>query len=713
MFLEFPESRNRLNLELLDAILPIYSDTFMQHRVLADSLRDLLLPYLIQNLDERHDFHLACIVSRLILHLLREHLDQFLNFAQKVIGHLNDQILLIDTPFWKRALCLEVFVRLDGAPGFVRRIDSELEDVEAEGRPGFQAHFYTLRVIIDNSPEVLGALSQFQAPSRKSTTSKSSVGKIGLPQAGSSSGSHIFSTDLTTSSRNPPCLAQNDRKIPTDLPVMYLHRLALSSLIQLSKEMRSCVSTAAFPRSGDLYEQDAKSPEELKVEASQLMSLPQSSTEVKSCASFMRKYGEDLLGLQSHFLFAPLDLALQEIFVLSFGDLFFVAKICGLKRGAVQILHNLCRLALSSQVDHDLLKATSQEHQRLVKASIEARSLSCLDALSFLSVYLGYILDAAEWKQIWSTFSEAETVGGLSSVHANESTQPVRQKYLNRLLTGTMGSTAEAINRVMSGLSQTVQESYTALGAKQYLNQRISFLIRSLTQFLKVNLDKFLGSHETIPDMEIPIAIFCESAIDEDLNFETRTQAADSLDGWLLLLVSSSQSISDEVQSHLYYTAFEGIHRQVFGRQDSKDPSTAIPVLSIESVQIKALSTLKSLVELCGNKIQSEWAYIYETLLSVFPRTSTIFPDDLLDLPWDPINSEHSETITRSSELVRSAFEVFQLIVADFVPEALSGRDVFPFTQMLHDFSAQRLDMNISLQVVVIACKSRIFTNIG
>jgi hypothetical protein len=673
----------------------------MQYKGLADSMRGLLLPYLIQNLNEYQDFHLACIVSRLISHLLREHLDQYLDYAPKIIDSLDDQILLTDTPFWKRALCLEVFVRLHGAPGVMRRLDSYLEYGETKVLSGLQQHVDTLQVVIDNPPEVFGAFNQSPTHSRKSPSSKSTSGKIGPPQSESSPGSHIFTTDLTASSRNPPCLAQNDRKIPSDLPALYLHRLAISSLIQLSNEMKSCISTIAFARSNGLYENGTKSSDEIKIEPSQLMSLPQSSADVKSCASFMRKYGEDLLSLHCRFLFAPFDLALQEDFVLSLGDLFFVAKICGLKRGALQILRNLCSLVSSSQVDDNLVRAISKEDQRLVKASIEARSLSCLDALSSLSEYLGSILDVTEWSQIWSTFSEAEMVGGISA-HANESTQLVRQKYLSRLLRGTKHSTAETLNKVMSGISQRIRESYTAPGANQFLNQRVSFMVRGLAQFLKANVDSFLGPRRSIPDMEIPIAILCDCAIDEDLNPETHAQAAYALDGWLLLLVSSSKSISTESQAHLYQTAFEGIHRQVFGSQDSKDRSTAMPVLSAESVQIKALSTLKSLVELCGDKIRSEWAYIYETLLSVFPRTSTIFPDDLLDLPWDSSNGEHSEPITRSSELVRPAFEVFQLIVADFVPEALSGRDIFPFTQMLHDFSMQRLDMNISLQVIVL-----------
>ena len=211
------------------------------------------------------------------------------------------------------------------------------------------------------------------------------------------------------------------------------------------------------------------------------------------------------------------------------------------------------------------------------------------------------------------------------------------------------------------------------------------FVLEKLEQLIQCNISRLtnIQSGDCLDQLvkQIEIAMVSHAA-----NSSVRIKAAEILND-LTVSIAISKEPPPEEQDTLRRKMFSAILSSIsalYGkvRQQSKDSQNC----DVE-VHRTLLEAVRSILEQCGDSLQSGWDTIFAIITSTFDRPTKI--DENISL---------STFRTKSSKLVRSSYGSLQLICSDYLNHVpLSCLSML--LETLYMFSSQSQDLNISLTV--------------
>ncbi|OTB09354.1 hypothetical protein M426DRAFT_78251 [Hypoxylon sp. CI-4A] len=174
---------------------------------------------------------------------------------------------------------------------------------------------------------------------------------------------------------------------------------------------------------------------------------------------------------------------------------------------------------------------------------------------------------------------------------------------------------------------------------------------------------------------------------------QIRTRAADILVHLVLDAAKAANSLDDETRSKVQLRLLEALRDSLLPLQlENRAASVATHASDIDIHKI-ILEGLKSLLDDCGDALLSGWEITFEVIGSIF--ISRRFENDAAR----DAGTQSQTLTTRSSKLIRSAFNSLQLICSDFLG-SLPKSCFLILVDTLYKFCSQDDDLNIALTTV-------------
>jgi hypothetical protein len=166
-------------------------------------------------------------------------------------------------------------------------------------------------------------------------------------------------------------------------------------------------------------------------------------------------------------------------------------------------------------------------------------------------------------------------------------------------------------------------------------------------------------------------------------------RAAEILIRLILEAATTTLPLADEDRSPIQLRLLETLRGALLPLESNeREMSVATHATDIDAHKI-LLEGLKSMLEQCGETFISGWDIAFDIVGSVFVE------ENLHD---DGSIKRSKTTTTRSSRLIRSAFNSLQLICSDFL-SSLPNSCFIILVDTLYNFCTQDDDLNISLTV--------------
>ena len=211
------------------------------------------------------------------------------------------------------------------------------------------------------------------------------------------------------------------------------------------------------------------------------------------------------------------------------------------------------------------------------------------------------------------------------------------------------------------------------------------FVLEKLEQLIQCNITRLTNSRsgECLDQLvkQIEAILVCHAA-----NSNVRIKAAEILNDLIVSVAISKEPLPEEHDTlrqkmfHAILSSISALYGKV--RQQSKDSQNC----DVE-VHRKLLEAVRSILEQCGDSLQSGWDTVFGIITSTFDRPTKI--DENIPL---------FKFRTRSPKLVRSSYDSLQLICSDYLNHVPSS--CLPMLlDTLYMFSSQSQDLNISLTV--------------
>ncbi|EEP80517.1 predicted protein [Uncinocarpus reesii 1704] len=453
-------------LELIESILVNNARVFAHHPEHAYVLRYRLMPLTVRFLSERHNFSFTVRVARILLLLLKSHLDLLAAESEVALSLL---IHLLDTdasPPWKRAICMEIFKNLYSEPRLIRLI-FRLFDEHKERKSIVKDHMACLVRLAAENPSLIGVSHRSTVPVAPESSGGTIEEQVALEAVVSAGliGSPSSSTDACGISSQwsllrAPYIETLDKLEAPNPPETYLYSLVLNCISSFSDSIAKFILplTVTETKNRRKRQESIASKEESTIDkpnvdrsrTSKSYSVPLNPLDfeshpqvedVKSIAEMIDACWPAVLATSSTFLYAALDNEFYHNLVRAFQRLAHVAGLLRLKTPRDAFLTTLSKAAvpadmlnsstiatLPSKPEDHLLSAPaspvpkspsmselvhpSTENQR---ATLNTRNLLCLRALLNLGIALGPTLDSMSWSIILETLQHADVIISTSS----------------------------------------------------------------------------------------------------------------------------------------------------------------------------------------------------------------------------------------------------------------------------------------------------------
>jgi hypothetical protein len=242
-------------------------------------------------------------------------------------------------------------------------------------------------------------------------------------------------------------------------------------------------------------------------------------------------------------------------------------------------------------------------------------------------------------------------------------------------------------------MHQSSRSISISLNRTKVENDEMKFVLTKADQLLKANVNRFSSSSPEETGWDILTNTLVEISHSSQVEPDSRMKAAQVLNNLIVRSISSVISAEALVREEIQLRGIVTLEREVIPLGSIVSTANRSTELGIHDL---ALTTLKTILEQCGESLVAGWETVFELICSVFNEV------DIKSQPSngaDSINNQSSERLiysTKSTGLVRTGFSSLQLVGSDFL-ELLPRSCLSMLIDALQPFCLQHDDFNISL----------------
>ncbi|KAI1498324.1 endosomal peripheral membrane protein [Biscogniauxia marginata] len=225
------------------------------------------------------------------------------------------------------------------------------------------------------------------------------------------------------------------------------------------------------------------------------------------------------------------------------------------------------------------------------------------------------------------------------------------------------------------------------------LNQENQFALAKIGDIATINIDRLLIYPPGVSGWTRITSELIGTLSSDSVSAPVRTRAADILVRLVLDAAKAVSNFNDETRGKVQLRLLEALHSSLLPLQ-VEDRATSVASYSADiDIHKIILEGLKSLLEDCGDSLLRGWEITFEVIGSIFvPQKPAA--DSVRDV------SSHPRLLsTRSSKLIRSAFNSLQLVCSEFLT-SLPKSCFLILVDTLYKFCSQDDDLNIALTTV-------------
>jgi hypothetical protein len=700
-FLQFNSISEPLGFELLETVLSNYKDLFLNHVEFAFLVRTRVTPLLLRSFSNHRDFPIVVRVSRIILLLVRSQLS-ILEIEAEVMLSLLTHVLTKDSnlPNWKKVLSLEVFNGIFQDFKLVKLI--------------FQKYDYdfdngTKKKIIGELLNVCSSLIN-EPPFEKLLNSSESV-KPPDPNE--------RSITLQNSSLKVPYLELLDKLEPPPVPETYQIYLILNCINSFGEGLGKYVlnKSKADERNTFTFLSDLTEDQQQDLDILVLKSIIVTTVQY-------------VVNIGNQFLYSCLSNELFHSSIRSLQKLCHSSGILGLdrERDSLLLLFSFATVSNSSRrspnqsrnnsfgdfIVEQLTSTGEQQHQQQPQESkfharnLNSRHVICFRALTSLTISLGPILSKS-WKFILITFQWFDYyVNGPSKYLSFKGIPPKPDlsqsdlKSIESSLLKLNENTRNLDDFAFDDLSnELIKLSTTTIFEPTHADEPLynnelsicpynrEFFTDKLIEFSCFNAERLIQPNseyqfwELINTFLIDVLISKKSIYKED-DIKLSTSASFNSLIKETSRVGFKQNKSPEVLSNLEIKLFKSLSLLIGKLLETGDAVSSIELEIVHTV----LDTLFDLLDRFGEFFQNSWNDILD-----ITNTPFIF------LKSKSLN-DNKNMISSSKNLLKSSFEILQLILNDFLQSIKPLKTTKLIIDVLNNFVSQQIDLNISFSAV-------------
>ena len=214
------------------------------------------------------------------------------------------------------------------------------------------------------------------------------------------------------------------------------------------------------------------------------------------------------------------------------------------------------------------------------------------------------------------------------------------------------------------------------------LGQSDVFTLERIDSVIQSNITRLLETQTLESGWDLLLEVLNSMITSATAPSEVRIRAARTLDD-LFVALATFEELSNYEEVDVRARSLEALQDEIGNLCKAGGQSTKASESCEIEVHRLALTSLKSILEHCGESLILGWDSILSIINSIFKE-----PDECL--------KETDSARTLSSKLVRSAFDSLQLICSDFLNSVPSSQ-LLRLLDTLYSFCAQPRDLNISL----------------
>lgn len=224
-------------------------------------------------------------------------------------------------------------------------------------------------------------------------------------------------------------------------------------------------------------------------------------------------------------------------------------------------------------------------------------------------------------------------------------------------------------------------------------SQEDQFALAKIGEIASINIERLLGYPPDVSGWTLITTELIGALSSVPMPAQIRNRAANILVRLILDAAKSVVGFDDETRGRVQLRLLEALRDSLLPLQmEDRAASVATHSTDIDIHKI-ILEGLKSLLDDCGDALLSGWEITFEVIGSIFiPRK---FGND----GARDVGDQSFTLTTRSSKLIRSAFNSLQLICSDFLG-SLPKSCFLILVDTLYKFCSQDDDLNIALTTV-------------
>ena len=220
------------------------------------------------------------------------------------------------------------------------------------------------------------------------------------------------------------------------------------------------------------------------------------------------------------------------------------------------------------------------------------------------------------------------------------------------------------------------------------ISQSNGFVVDKLDDVIQSNVKRMLRPETSDTGWTYLLEVLTGVLSSNTAQSDVRIRAASALNNLVASVVVSEEPLSAQERDAVRDRSLNALHNQVSALYDFASQGTTSSRSCEVEIHRMALETLKSILEHCGDSLDTEWKSVLAMINSIFEEsTSPGLHRDKLPAPR-----------SNSPQLVRSAFGSLQLVCSDFLAFIPSSH-LLSLLDTLCYYCAQNLDLNISLTV--------------
>ncbi|RYP90501.1 hypothetical protein DL770_003348 [Monosporascus sp. CRB-9-2] len=224
-------------------------------------------------------------------------------------------------------------------------------------------------------------------------------------------------------------------------------------------------------------------------------------------------------------------------------------------------------------------------------------------------------------------------------------------------------------------------------------NQEYQFALAKLGDIANINIERLLMYSPDTSGWQHLTTELIATLSSSSMTPPVRSRAADILVRLVLDAAKAATGLNDEPRGKVQLRLLEALRDSLNPlQQENRQTSVADQATDVDIHKIM-LEGLKSLLESCGETLISGWEIGFEIIDSIFLRGR------YADGGMSSTGGESLILATRSSKLIRSAFNSLQLICSDFL-SSLPNPCFLILVDTLYKFCSQHDDLNIALTTV-------------